>query len=51
MKLTKNEISDLLDALEEWYYLVLPKQLQDNETGLNHIRYEKLIKKLLKGLK
>lgn len=51
MQLSKEEISNLLDALEEWYYLVLPKQLQDNETGLNHERYEQLIKKLLKGLK
>jgi hypothetical protein len=51
MKLTKSEISNLIDALEEWYYLVLPKQLQSNETGLTHERYEKLIKKLLKGLK
>ena len=51
LQLTKNEASNLLDALQEWFDIVQPKQLQDNETGLNSKRYEKLLSKFKKFLK
>jgi hypothetical protein len=46
MKLTTLDILNILDALEEWNFLIEPKELKDNEIGLNADRYEKLIKKL-----
>ena len=45
-KMTKQETENLLDALEEWFDVVGPKELEKNETGLNSDRYEKLITKL-----
>ena len=44
---TKKEVEDLVDALQEWFDVIQPKYLQDNETGLNIDRYERLINKLL----
>jgi hypothetical protein len=46
MQLTKQETLNLLDALTEWHDIIKPKELEDNEIGLNADRYEKLIKKL-----
>jgi hypothetical protein len=51
LQLTKSEASNLMDALQEWFDVVQPKQLQDNETGLNNQRYEKLLIKFKKFLK
>ena len=52
MKLTTLDILNILDALEEWNFLIEPKeQLKYNEIGLNADRYEKLIKKLNQQLK
>jgi hypothetical protein len=51
MKLTTLDILNILDALEEWNFLIEPKELKDNEIGLNAERYEKLIKKLEKQVK
>tara|TARA_B100000073_G_scaffold233831_1_gene195422 strand:- start:401 stop:559 length:159 start_codon:yes stop_codon:yes gene_type:complete len=50
MKLDKDEAANLLDALEEWNDAVGPKELEENEVGLNEMRYHKLannIKKML----
>ena len=50
MKLTKQDAENLLDALEEWNDTVGTKELEDNEVGLNDMRYHKLasnIKKML----
>ena len=46
MQLTKQETLNLLDALTEWNDIIEPKELADNEIGLNADRSEKLIKKL-----
>ena len=46
MKLTKNEAENLLDALKEWEECVGPKELEDNEVGLNAERYNELKNKL-----
>jgi hypothetical protein len=46
MQLTKQETLNLLDALTEWNDIIEPKELEDNEIGLNADRYKKLIKKL-----
>ena len=51
MQLTKKETLNLLDALTEWNDIIEPKELEDNEIGLNADRYEKLIKKLKKQTK
>lgn len=48
MQLTKQETLNLLDALTEWHDIIEPKELEDNEIGLNADRYKKLIKKLTK---
>ena len=50
MKLTKNEAENLLDALKEWNDVVGPKELEDNEVGLNEMRYHKLERNLRKML-
>jgi hypothetical protein len=50
MKLTKNEAENLLDALKEWEECVGPKELEDNEVGLNEMRYHKLANKIRKML-
>ena len=50
MELDKDEAANLLDALEEWNDTVGPKELEENEVGLNEMRYHKLannIKKML----
>ena len=46
MQLTKQETLNLLDALTEWNDIIEPKELADNEIGLDANRYEKIIKKL-----
>ena len=46
MKLTNNEVQNLLDALKEWNEVCEPKELEENEVGLNSERYEELINKL-----
>ena len=51
MQLTKKESLNLLDALTEWNDIIEPKELADNEIGLDANRYEKLIKKLEQQLK
>ena len=50
MKLTKNEAENLLDALQEWNDAVGPKELEDNEVGLNEMRCHKLERNLRKML-
>ena len=50
MKLTKQDAENLIDALKEWNDVVGPKELEENEVGLNEMRYHKLannIKKML----
>jgi type I restriction-modification system DNA methylase subunit len=48
MIITKKDTENILDALSEWFDIVEPKELEENEIGLNFKRYEKLIKKLTK---
>jgi len=46
MELNDMERRNLVDALEEWFQVVGPKELEDNEVGLNSERYEDLMRKL-----
>lgn len=46
MIITKNDALNLIDALHEWYQVIQPKELKQNEIGLNMERYESLIFKL-----
>jgi len=46
MTITKKDALNLIDALNEWYEIIEPKELEQNEIGLNMERYEKLIFKL-----
>jgi ribosomal protein S3AE len=46
MTITKNDALNLIDALNEWYEIVAPKELEKNEIGLNIERYENVIFKL-----
>jgi hypothetical protein len=41
-----DEAQNLLDALKEWNEVCEPKELEENEVGLNCERYEKLKNKL-----
>ena len=50
MKLTKQDAENLLDALGEWNDTVGPKELEDNEVGLDDMRYHKLERNLRKML-
>ena len=47
-KLTESELDNLLDSLQEWKEVVGPKELNDNEVGLNSERYSNLVSKLQK---
>jgi len=44
--ITKNDALNILDALNEWHDIIEPKELAENEIGLNSERYENIIKKL-----
>jgi hypothetical protein len=44
--LTKDECANLLDALNEWCEVVGPKELEDNEEGLDATRYNAIVIKL-----
>ena len=46
MTITKTDALNLIDALNEWYEIVEPKELEKNEIGLNIDRYESIIFKL-----
>ena len=48
IKLTKSEVDNILDVLDEWYHcdMLGVKELKENEIGLNDDRYQALIKKL-----
>jgi hypothetical protein len=47
-QLTKKDALNLIDALNEWYEIVEPKELEKNEIGLNYERYKEIIFKLKK---
>ena len=46
MKLTKFEAANVLDALEEWFVNVIPKELSEKDIGLDDDRYSLIHKKL-----
>ena len=46
--ITKKEALNLIDALQEWYITVEPKELEKKEEGLNSERYEAITNKLYK---
>ena len=46
MKLTKNEAQNLIDALQEWEDEIGPKELEENEIGLNAERFDDLMARL-----
>ena len=46
VKLTQKDCENLIDALKEWADVVGPKELNDNEVGLDHNRLEDLIGRL-----
>ena len=50
LKLTKQDAENLLDALGAWNDTVGPKELEDNEVGLDDMRYHKLERNLRKML-
>lgn len=47
MDLSKRDCENLIDALKEWHDTCEPKELEDNEVGLNDDRYQKLMDKFL----
>ena len=46
MTITKKEALNLIDALNEWCEIIEPKELEQNEIGLNIERYESVMFKL-----
>ena len=48
MTITKKDALNLIDALNEWYEIVEPKELEKKEEGLNQERYNIIMGKLNK---
>ena len=48
MKLSKRDCLNLLDALMEYDEQICPKELADDEVGLNAERFDDLTKRLTK---
>ena len=46
MKLTPFEVANILDALEEWFVNVVPKELSEKDIGLDDYRYYMIHRKL-----
>tara|TARA_R100001594_G_C3967818_1_gene247065 strand:+ start:375 stop:581 length:207 start_codon:yes stop_codon:yes gene_type:complete len=46
MKLTKGDVDNLIDVLEEWFTEVAPKELDDDEVGFNEERYNNFMARL-----
>jgi hypothetical protein len=46
IRLYPEDAENILDALNEWDEEIGPKELEENEVGLNGERYEKLKNKL-----
>lgn len=49
IQLTEKEIDNLIDTLTEWYEVVQPKELGDEEIGLNVTRYWDIMYKFKKA--
>ena len=47
MKLSKRDCKNLIDALMEYDEQICPKELADNEVGLNAERLDDMIKRLI----
>lgn len=48
MTITRKDAVNLINALQEWYMTVEPKELEKNEEGLNSKRYDLIMNKLHK---
>ena len=46
MVINKHNALNLMDALNEWFEVVAPKELEENEIGLDSERYEDIMSKL-----
>ncbi len=46
MKLTKGDVDNLIDVLEEWFTEVAPKELDGDEVGFNDERYNNFMARL-----
>jgi hypothetical protein len=46
MVINKHNALNLMDALNEWFEVVAPKELEENEIGLDSERYEDIMFKL-----
>ena len=46
MELTKSDVDNLIDVLEEWVTEVEPKELDGDEVGFNEERYNNFMKRL-----
>ena len=46
LQLKNEELDNLLDALNEWFEAVQPKELTPDEVGLNAKRYADLVSKI-----
>ena len=51
LELKNEEVDNLLDALNEWFEAVQPKELTPDEVGLNAKRYADLISKIKEAQK
>tara|TARA_Y100000004_G_scaffold190317_1_gene247277 strand:+ start:514 stop:909 length:396 start_codon:yes stop_codon:yes gene_type:complete len=51
LELKNEEVDNLLDALNEWFEVVQPKELTPDEVGLNAKRYADLISKIKEAQK
>jgi hypothetical protein len=51
MKLTQADCENLIDALQEWDDAVGPKELDNNEVGLDSSRFKDLMTRLKGGVR
>lgn len=51
LELKNEEVDNLLDALNEWFEAVQPKELTPDEVGLNAKRYADLVSKIKEAQK
>lgn len=51
LALTRSDCQNLIDALKEWAIVIGPKELDEEDWGLDYDRYQSLMKRLEESVK
>ena len=51
LTLTRSDCQNLIDALKEWAIVIGPKELDEEDWGLDYDRYQSLMKRLQETVK